>query len=64
MVEKAEIPVAMITTDNHNSGRVQNSDRGPYQGNKGNKNVSKTDETKGTRVSQMGNLSQNVVIVI
>ena len=35
--EKAEIPVAMITTDSHNSGRVKNSDRGTYQGNKGNK---------------------------
>ena len=62
--EKAETPVAMITTDSHNSGGVQNSDRGPYQGNKGNKNVSRTDETVGTRVSQMGNPSQNVDIVI
>ena len=26
--EKAETPVAMITTDSHISGRVQNSDRG------------------------------------
>ena len=26
--EKAETPVAMITTDNHNNGRGQNSDRG------------------------------------
>ena len=36
--EKAETPVAMITTDSHISGRVQNSDKGPYQGNKSNKN--------------------------
>ena len=35
--EKAETPVAMVTADNHNNGRVQNSDRGPYQGNKGSK---------------------------
>ena len=35
--EKAETPVVMITTDNHNSKRVQNSDRGPYKGNKGNR---------------------------
>ena len=34
--EKAETPVAMITTDSHISGRVQNSDSRPYQGNKSN----------------------------
>ena len=36
--EKAETPVAMIIVDNHSSGRAQNHDKGPYQGNKNNKN--------------------------
>ena len=35
--EKAETPVTMITTDNHNNKRVQNSDRGSQKGNKGNR---------------------------
>ena len=64
MDEKAETPVAMITTDNPNWEEFKTPIENPTKGTKATKNVSRTDETEGTRVSQMGNPSQNVDTVI